>query len=75
MISCSGRPFQAGRSSERRLRGRHEALRHRRDGEAASVAVLFARWLLPDEPWSHVLAAMAVMAYVVADMPERLPRN
>jgi acyl phosphate:glycerol-3-phosphate acyltransferase len=28
----------------------------------AVVAVLFARWLLPTEPWAHVLAALAVAA-------------
>jgi acyl phosphate:glycerol-3-phosphate acyltransferase len=28
----------------------------------AVLAVLFARWLLPQEPWAHVLAAMAVAA-------------
>jgi glycerol-3-phosphate acyltransferase PlsY len=26
----------------------------------AVLAVAFARWLLPDEPWAHVLAAVAV---------------
>jgi acyl phosphate:glycerol-3-phosphate acyltransferase len=28
----------------------------------AVFAVLFARWLLPTEPWAHVLAALAVAA-------------
>ena len=28
----------------------------------AALAVLFARWLLPTEPWAHVLAALAVAA-------------
>jgi glycerol-3-phosphate acyltransferase PlsY len=32
------------------------------DALKAVLAVLFARWLLPAEPWAHVLAALAVAA-------------
>lgn len=32
------------------------------DAAKAVVAIVVARWILPHEPWSHVLAAMAVMA-------------
>jgi glycerol-3-phosphate acyltransferase PlsY len=32
------------------------------DVAKAVAAVVVARWLLPDEPWSHILAALAVTA-------------